>query len=57
MHSNLLQSIATERVKDMRTEAATHSLVRRRRPARPSRRTSTVVSGGIGRLARRTAHP
>jgi hypothetical protein len=57
MHSNLLQSIATERVKDMRREAATQSRVRRTRPTRPSRRTSAAVSGGIGRLVRRTVHP
>jgi hypothetical protein len=57
MHSNLMQSIAAERVRDMRREAATRSLVRRARFTRPSRRTDAVVSHGIGRLVRKTVHP
>jgi hypothetical protein len=57
MHSNLLQSVAAERVRDMRREAAAQSLVRRTRPTRPSRRTDAAAPGGIGRLVRRTAHP
>jgi hypothetical protein len=57
MHSNLLQSVAAERVRDMRREAATQSVIRQARFTRPSRRTDAVVSGGIGRLARRTVHP
>jgi len=57
MHSNLLQSIAAERVRDMRRDAATQSLVRRARFTRPSRRTHAVMPHGIGRLVRRTAHP
>ena len=56
MHSNLQQSVAAERIKDMRREAARHSLVRQARLTRPSRRTDAVVSGGIGRLVRRTVH-
>jgi hypothetical protein len=57
MHSNLLQSIAAERIRDMRRDAATRSLVRRGRFTRPSPRTDAVVSHGIGRLVRRTVHP
>jgi hypothetical protein len=57
MHSNLLQSVAAERIRDMRREAATQSLVRRDRFTRPSRRTDAAVSHGIGRLVRRTVHP
>ena len=57
MHSNLLQSVAAERVRDMRREAATQSLARRARFTRPRRRTDAVASHGIGRLVRRTAHP
>jgi hypothetical protein len=57
MHFNLLQSIATERVKDMRREAATQSRVGRTRPTRSGRRTGAAVPGGIGRLVRRTVHP
>lgn len=57
MHSNLLQSVAAERVRDLRREATAQSLVRRARFARPSRRTEAVVPGGIGRLVRRTVHP
>jgi len=57
MQSNQLQSVAAERVRDMRREAATRSLARRARFIRPSRRTRAVVSHGIGRLVRRTVHP
>ncbi len=57
MHSNLLQSVAAERVRDLRREAAAQSLVRQAGFTRPGRRADAVVSGGIGRLVRRTVHP
>jgi hypothetical protein len=57
MQSNQLQSVAAERVRDMRREAATRSLARRTRFTRPSRRTRAVASHRIGRLVRRTVHP
>jgi len=57
MHSNLLQSVAAERVRDMRRDAVTHSLVRQARFTRSSRPTDAAVHGGGGRLVRRTVHP
>ena len=57
MNANLLQSIAVERVMDMRTEATTGSAVRRARFARAGRRAGAARSGAAGRLVRRTVHP
>jgi len=57
MYSNLLQSIAVERVRDMRSEATAASLSRAARFARPGRRAGAARSGATGRLVRRTVHP
>ncbi len=53
MYSNLLQSIAVERVRDMRSAATAASLAR---SARPARRAGAVRSGATGWFVRRTVH-
>jgi hypothetical protein len=58
MYSNLLPSIAADRVRAMRSEATAASAARAARLARPGRRAGAARSGAVGRrLVRRTVHP
>jgi hypothetical protein len=57
MYSNLLPSMAADRVRGMRSEATAARAARAARSARPGRRAGGVRSGAAGRLVRRTVHP
>jgi hypothetical protein len=57
MYPYLLQSMAVERVKDLRQEATGAARVRRARRGRASTRARLAASSAGSRLARRAVHP
>lgn len=57
MYPYLLQSMAVERVKDLRQEATGAARVRRARRVRAGTRSRRAASSAGTRLARRAAHP
>ncbi len=56
MYPYLLQSMAVERAKDLRNEAATGARVRRARGIRAGTRSGMAASRVGARLVRRAAH-
>ncbi len=57
MYPYLLQSMAVERAKDLRKEAATGARVRQARGTRAGARSGNAASRAGVRLVRRAAHP
>jgi hypothetical protein len=57
MYPYLLQSMAVERAKDLRKEAATGARVRQSRGTRAGTRSGNAASRAGVRLVRRAAHP
>jgi hypothetical protein len=57
MYPYLLQSMAVERAKDLRKEAATGARIRQARGTRAGTRSGSAAAHAGVRLVRRAAHP
>jgi hypothetical protein len=57
MYAYLLQSMAVERAKDLRSEVTATDRARKARRTHAASRSGTALSHAGSRLVRRTAHP